>query len=1661
MSNVIDQKVVEMRFDNKQFENNVQTSLSTLDRLKKSLNMEGATKGLENVDAASKKLNFSGLSSAVETVQAKFSAFEVMAVTALANITNSAINAGKQMLHSLTIEPVSQGFNEYELKMGSIQTIMASTGASLEEVNGYLADLNEYSDKTIYSFADMTQNIGKFTNAGVKLEDAVLAIKGISNEAAISGANANEASRAMYNFAQALSAGHVKLIDWKSIENANMATVEFKNELLKAAEAAGTVEKQADGMYRVLTKNNQGSTMDMTIDATKNFNDSLNYQWMTTEVLVDTLKDYADETTEIGKKAFSAAQDVKTFSQLMDTLKEAVGSGWATTWELVFGNLEEAKELWTGVSEVVGGFIERQSAARNTVLAAWNRSGGRLALIESLENSFNGILSVIKPVNEAFREVFPSLKGWQLTKFTKDLRDFTENLKLSEGAATKLKTTFKGVFSLFDIGGKAISAIVKPVMSFLTGGAVSSFGNSVLDVTSSLGAFFIKLNEGIENGNGFAVVSETITKALNGISDACSFVRDSFGNLGSVFSKVGSVISTVAGHIKDAVVGALTWISENISAGDVFAGLAGGGIFMFVKKLGGLVDKIKDVLSSFGKKDSGAAQFSDVLSSVHDSLDSFQQGINVASLVGIGVAVMALSSALRTVSEIEPGKVAYSLVGIRLMISALNAGFKSLTKTLSVFNAKGTIKSSLAMIAIAEAVNILASAMEKVAKLSWDEVTRGLAAVGGALLELSAAMRIIGKGNAVTLRSSIAIITLSAACTILADALQEFGAMEWENIYRGLAGMGGALAEFAAVLGILGKVGGGKALFGAAGILVASFALDEISENLEKIGNLSWEQIGRGLVGMGTALTAFGVTLGLLGKLAGAKSLLAATAVLIGVQALDEISENLQKIGSMTWDQISLGLSGIALALSELAIVFGLLGKLAGFSGIVGAVTILIGVQSLGDIANALEQIGGMTWEQISNGLSGMLLSLLELSTVFGLLGKLAGFSGLLGAATILIGVQSLDDLANALAKFGAMEWPEIGRGLAAMGGALLEVGVVTGALGALTGLAGLVGAGTLLLAVQGLDDLANALAKFGSMQWDEIGRGLAAMGAAMGEVALGGLLNTLSGFGAASISKIAEPLGVLADSVKKWAGVTVPEGLGAQLGELAGGILQFTFGGWGASAIAEVATPLGTMADSISKWSNIDVPEDLGDKIGSLASGVKAFTFGGFGAGAIAEAAPGIAQLSDAVRKWEGVAIPEDLETGLTSLASGVKAFSFAFAGGWSIGTLVGPLGDLVDPVRKWNYVKVPEGIDSSLKQLADGVNAFSFSFMSGWSLDTLVGPLGDLADAARKWNSVTLEGVSQELTSFANSLRNLGMVSVSGLALEFQNGIGTLTQAVSGMLSSIISIVNTRKSGVISVFVVMVGNVLTTLNGKLPNFQTFGQLTVKYMVMGIRSQAGLPIVAFGEIITDVLSSIIVRNTEFYDAARDMVAGFANGISANTFLAEAKAAEMAAAAARAARRELDEHSPSKVGYEIGDFFGVAFVGAIGDYADKSYRAGAEMGSKARIGLTEAVSKISDYINSDIDAQPTIRPVLDLSNVQSGTRQINAMFSRTQAMSINANMSRAHTSGNQNGGFQDGSAATYNYFTQNNYSPKALSRVEIYRQTKNQFSAMKGTVSKR
>ena len=458
MSNSIDSKVVEMKFDNRDFETNVKNTMSTLDKLKDKLKFKGAEAGLTSIQKISDKIDFSGVSNGLDIASVKFSAFQVAGITAISNITNSLLGLGKNIVNTFAIEPRTQGFNEYELKMGSVQTIMNSTGASVEEVGKYLNELNTYADKTIYSFSDMTTNIGKFTNAGVSLDKAVAAIQGISNEAALSGANANEASRAMYNFAQALSQGSVRLIDWKSIEFANMATVDFKNQLIQTAVEMGTLVEQ-NGKYISTTKDATGHISDA-FNATSMFNESLSSQWMTTDVLVATLGRYADETTDIGKKAFAAAKDVKTFSMMWDTLKESAGSGWAQTFELIFGNFEEAKVLWTSLTEVFGTVIDKISTARNALVkgvmqGSWGQFVDKITAAGiSLDNFKSKLIEIA------------NAKGIDINSLIEKYGSFEAALSRCDNAGSLVAETLKNLVDASKAAGNSQDQFNQKLLSF-------------------------------------------------------------------------------------------------------------------------------------------------------------------------------------------------------------------------------------------------------------------------------------------------------------------------------------------------------------------------------------------------------------------------------------------------------------------------------------------------------------------------------------------------------------------------------------------------------------------------------------------------------------------------------------------------------------------------------------------------------------------------------------------------------------------------------------------------------------------------------------------------------------------------------------------------------------------------------------------------------------------------------------------------------------------------------------------------------------------------------------------------------------------------------------------------------------------------------------------
>lgn len=1834
MSKKVDERVVSMEFDNKNFESNVKTSVSTLDKLKKALKLDGAVKGLEDVDAAAKKINFSGMSSAIDTVNAKFSSLQVIGMTALSNITTAAMNAGSRLMSALTIDPIISGFHEYETQIGAIQTILANTqskGSTLQDVNRALDELNKYADQTIYNFTEMTKNIGTFTAAGVELDKAVTSIKGIANLAAVSGSTSTQASTAMYQLSQALAAGRVSLMDWNSVVNAGMGGELFQNALKRTAEHAG---KDVDALIK-----KYGS-----------FRESLTEgQWLTAEVLTETLTQLsgayseadlisqgyteaqAKEITQLAETAVNAATKVKTFTQLFDTLGEALQSGWTTSWEIILGDFNEAQDLFTNISKSLGDAISASADSRNALLmgglasgwkqlldngindeqgfigsvkavakehgvaidkmmedgttfeqtlkSGWLTSGmltesvtkyvdglskmsaeerksagytadeveelkkfaeqlktnsslaeeftnkmkmasGRENIIQGMWNAFGALASILETVKSAFTDIFPPMTSDQLYDLTVKFEKFTEKLKPSTELLDKIKRIATGVFSGFDLIGKGITTLLSPIGKLLGSNGMGSFVDLLLDGAVAIADFVTALNKSSDSNGFFSTIANALGDGVLGLSELISSATAGVRNFGDIFTFVGNTITNVASNIWNALTTVFGWIKDNIGLGDIFNGIMAGTGIVGAFQMGDIVKQVKDffgggimgmIFGTGGDDDDAKSplaqigeQVTGVLDKLHDSLQAFTVGIKASTLVAIAGAMLLLANALEKLSAINTGGMVQGLVAMGAMFTMLNLSFRSITKTLDKFSSGGTIKAGVTLVAMAYALDKFADALAKVGKLKLEEIGKGLAGLGGALVELIGGLKFLD-GVKINVRTIAAIVAVSSSLDDVADALKKFSEMNWDEIGRGLAAMGGALGELVAAMGILSKVGGGGSLLGSAGIFVAVQSLGTLSDSLKKFGEMDWESIKRGLAAMGGALGELTISLGALSKIGGFGSILGGASILVAVQSLDEISENLKNLGAMSWEDIGRGLAAMGGALLELSGFSGALGKIAGFSGLLGGGTILLVAQALEPIADTLERLGDMSWDEIGRGLTAMGVALGELGLASGLTG-LAGIAGLVGAGTITLAVQGLDQLASALQQFGEMSWEEIERGLTSMG---VSLGLVAGGsiLAGITGVAGLVGAGTITLAVQGLDDLANALKKFGEMNWDEIGRGLTAMGGALGETALGSLLNTFSGFGAGAIATVAKPLGDLADSVKKWEGVTVPEGLGAQLGDLAGGVGSFWNSGWGAEAISTVAEPLGVMADSVRKWSSVVVPENMQSMLESLAKGISAFWDSGWGAEAISTVAEPLGVMADSVSKWAGVSVPENMQSTLEGLAKGISAFSFSALGGWSMSTVVDPLANLAASVTKWNGVTVPENMQSMLEGLAKGIEAFGLGTTTGgWSIGGLIDPLGQLADVLAKYSGLAVAtdigdsvkslgegvkslagknpgdisgvvdaiknlsdavtaisgidfaGAASKLTSFASAIdsvsvsgdkfANLGSKIVDGFVNSITAGEPRVRSAVTSLANSAVNSFSAAISGaaaksnaggmamidgLVSGMTSGLGRLRSSTNqitsavsnaiiSKQSVFRSDGSKLMNELANGMEARRSRISSAIRTALSSASSTIRSYYSAFYNAGSYISQGLASGMNSRLYQIRNAANSMVSAASKAVTAKAMIQSPSRLFKQYGAYMGEGLTIGMENQTRSIYKAGILMGDRAYDGIKTTISRISDVLNSDIDVNPTIRPVLDLSEVKNGANYINSTLGNltpSSTLSRVATINRSMNSKIQNGSFSD------------------------------------------
>lgn len=936
----VDNRVVDMQFNNKQFEQGINTSVNSLDKLKQALNFGNATNGLANLDKAAKSFSFGSISDTLTGISEKFSVLGIIGITTLQNLTNQAVNTGKRMVSALTIDPIKMGFNEYETKMGSIQTILtntASKGTTLQQVTAALDDLNKYADKTIYNFAEMTRNIGTFTAAGVDLETSKIAIKGIANLAAASGSNAQQASTAMYQLSQALAAGSVKLMDWNSVVNAGMGGELFKNALKSTAEEMGT-------------------DVDAMIKKNGSFRESLQEGWITADVLNTTLKkltkegaqEYGEAMLKSGKytqaqvdalmkqaaMAEDAATEVKTLTQMFDTMKESVQSGWAQTWEAIIGNKDESTKLLTSINTAFGNLIGPSTDARNAMFEFWNAAGGRTAVISGLSNIFKGLASILKPIAEAFREVFPAMDGAKLVRFSQDFQRLTEKFKIGESTIQAIKDTFVGLFSIINIGVQVISTIVKGIAMLF--GAVIPAGNGILFLTSSIGNFFTSINKSIEASGIFAASLAGLQKILKPLPS----MFDGVSKVSEIFSKLSEEVKKAIDYISVGLSNAFT----NLNFDKLFSVINGGLIAGILAGIGKIFFSFSQVASS------GQGFLKDarkIFDGVRGSLEAYQNTLKAEVLVKIAMAVGILSASLVALALVDPVRMTAGIAAISLLFAELIGSMALFEKAVTGPGFKSMVTITAMMVTLSLAILTLSASMLILSTMDWNGISKGLAGIGGLMLELALFMKLTQKAG-MGIGSGSGLMLLAGALLTLSMAVKIMSTIDIESLKKGLGAIGILLAELLIFSKLFGNT---KGLIGiGTGVTVLAVGLTVLAGAVAIFGNMSLETIGKGLGTLAGSLLILGLAMkGMSTGLPGA------AAMLVIATAIAVLAPALLLLGTMSIESIAssiLVLAGTLTVLGGMSVILGPL--VPAMLGIAGAITLIglgVGVAGAGVLA--------------------------------------------------------------------------------------------------------------------------------------------------------------------------------------------------------------------------------------------------------------------------------------------------------------------------------------------------------------------------------------------------------------------------------------------------------------------------------------------------------------------------------------------------------------------------------------------------------------------------------------------------------------------------------------------------------------------------------------
>lgn len=1670
--NEIDERIVEMQFNNQDFEKNIQTSIKSLNNLDKTLEMKDSGKGLSNLQKIANSFTFDVVNRGIETVQYKFTALQIAGITAIQNITNSAMAMEKNLVKAFTIDPIKTGLQEYETQIGAVQTILANTeskGSTLQDVNRALDELNTYADQTIYNFTEMTRNIGTFTAAGVELDKAVTSIKGIANLAAVSGSTSQQASTAMYQLSQALAAGRVSLMDWNSVVNAGMGGEVFQTALKRTAA-------------------NFGYNVDEMIKKYGSFRESLTQGgWLTAEVLTETLtqlsgayteadliaqgytEEQAKQIVQLAETAVNAATEVKTFTQLMDTTKEAVQSGWTQTWEIIIGDFEEAKELWTGISNVLGDIINSSSEARNKLLSGGLSSGWKQFLnsgisdeqaikdtISTVANEYGISVDEMITKNGSFEK---SLKeGWLTSDImAESVKRLTEHVNgLSAEERKNAGYTASNVEELNKLNEEIQNGTVN--LESFTELMVKGSGRE--NVISGLANIFKALSELIKPvQEGFREIFPPMTgeqlykmtESFKTLTERIKFSQETINNIKNTFKGFFAILSIG----KQVIEGLFT----------LFSGVAqrlfpmSNGLLSVTSRIGEFFVSIDEAAKELGIFKSIANGILNVLDRISESVQPVIQLFKDLAFTLSNQLSLAFRNVGNRVSEVAKP---FSIMG-NIIEPIFSGMVKTFEKLEPVLLGLGSIFASVFKYISDSVSNMLTNFdTNKV----FDLINGGLFAgillgvknfissltditdnAGGFLDNINGIL----EGVKDTLTSyqeqikSKTLMQIAGAIGILAASLFVIASIDSKKLTDSLIAISVLFGNLMTAMKLTEtiSVGGVKSAASFVAIMMGfSTSLLILAAALKTVSSIPWDNLVSGLVGLAGLSAIIIISAKALSK--AQQPLIKGSIGLIGfAAAILLLSKAVESLSKLDLESLGRGLLGVGVLCVEVAAFVKRtdFGKIKASSAI-GLIALSV---ALNILAKAVESLSKLDLTSLGKGVGAVGVLLAEITLFNRLNGKSANVISTSTGLVILSGALVI--LAEAVKRFGSLDMATIGKGWLALSGALASITLALrfipkNIVGSSLSL-GLVGVATALVI------LGEALKTMGSMSWEQIGASLVVLTVALTELVIAMHFMSTALPAAEVLLVISAALNLLALALKALGSMSL-EAVIISLVTLAGTLAII---GRAAVLLTPVIPVILSLAGAIALFGAACLA--VGAGVLALSAGLSALAVSGTaGAAALVVILTSIIGLIPMIIKQIGIGIVELANV----FVKGAPAIGMAFMALIStllavlvtltpkiVTAMLNMLSSMLQGIASYIPQIVQSGIDifvafitgltSRINEIVNVVinfiNTFLYSLASNsprlatGAFNAMTIFINSLADTIREKTPELLTAVGNLAGSIIEGLVNgllggLGEIagSVIELGAEALNGIkdflgihspSTEFQSIGQYITQgLVNGINTNPEAIQIAMQTLANNLLMAIQLEYPRFIECGAMIPRYIQSGLL--LGIPSVetAVAIMLIRMTNIIMMNRNGFYISGQYLVQGFISGIQSKIAEAAAMAAQMAQEALNAANAVLGVASPSKKFIEVGKFVAMGLANGISSYAHLAKKSSENMGTQVIDSAKTIAKNISDAINNDIDDNDlVIRPVVDMSDVEEKSRLISSTLSQNAAIDVSASNYRA------------------------------------------------------